>query len=227
MNKTKNSPFKLIVILTLVIVATMVALVFANGSTNSTSTTEQTFDKAPSIEGQPILGDPNAPITVVEFGDYMCPACKAWGQDYFPALMDEYINTGKVKFVYVNVMFHGEESILGSLAAESIYKQNPEAYWQFHKELFNSQPTDEHEASWINNDLLLTIANSIPTIDTDKLQNDLVQQSAMKEIEIDKKLVEDYKVEFTPSIMVNETMLEDPFDYERIKTLIEQELDGK
>ncbi|WP_243463044.1 thioredoxin domain-containing protein [Mesobacillus boroniphilus] len=44
------------------------------------------------------------------------PACKAWSQNFYPQLVKDYVETGKVKFAYINVLFHGEESKLGSLA---------------------------------------------------------------------------------------------------------------
>ncbi|MFJ7974190.1 hypothetical protein ACIQZI_00530 [Peribacillus sp. NPDC096379] len=47
----------------------------------------------------------------------------------------------------------------------------------------------------------------------------------MEEVEKDSNLVKEFKVQFIPSIMVNGTMLEDPFDYEKIKILIDQELE--
>ena len=55
---------------------------------------------------------------------------------------------------------------------------------------------------------------------------DIEQQSAIEEVNKDTELVEEFKVQQTPSIMVNGTMLEDPFDYEKIKNLIEKELEG-
>lgn len=222
----KNSPFKTAVILTLTIFAVLTTLVVVNNM-NSNSSNDITFDKQPSIEGQPTIGDSDAPVTVVEFGDFKCPACKAWGESIYPQLINDYVNTGKVKFAYINVLFHGEESKLGSLAAESVYKQSPESYWSFHKELFKAQPSENHDGLWITNDKVVEIASAFPDIDIQLLQEDLSNQVGIEELNKDTKLVEEYKVQLTPSIMVNGTMLEDPFDYEKIKSLIENELEGK
>lgn len=102
-------------IITLAIIALITAIVVIN---NNSESNETTFGKQPPIDGQPTLGDPDAPITVVEFGDFKCPACKAWGENIFPQLVNDYVDTGQVKFSFINVLFHGEESELGSLAAE-------------------------------------------------------------------------------------------------------------
>lgn len=127
----RNSSFKIAVFITLVIAIALVAFVVMNN--NNETANETTFDKQPPIEGQPVLGEPNAPVTVVEFGDFKCPACKAWGERIFPQLINDYVKTDKVKFAYINVLFHGEESKLGSIAAEAIYEQDPVSYWLFHK----------------------------------------------------------------------------------------------
>ncbi len=227
MNEKNQFPFKTIVILTLGIFVILVALVLLTNDLNDSSK-DTDYEKQPPIEGQPLLGNDNAPVTVVEFGDFKCPACKAWGETIFPQLIQDYVDTGKVKFAYVNVLFHGKESITGSLAAEHVLKESPESYWSFHKEIFNNQPqTAKHDDLWLTNDKVLEVARKFPEINLDQLKESLESQKERAEIEKDAKLVEEYNVGLTPSIMVGGTMLEDPFDYERIKSLIEQELEGK
>ncbi|MCK2016341.1 DsbA family protein [Peribacillus frigoritolerans] len=222
MMKSKKSGMKMAVILTIIILGALAALVVINSETKNTGSEV----KVPSIEGQPILGEANAPVTVVEFGDFKCPSCKAWGETIFPRLVSEYVDTGKVKFSYINVLFHGEESQLGSMAAESVLKNSPEAYWDFHKGLFKEQPSQNHDALWINQEKILEVASGVPGIDVNKLKTDMEQQSDLEAVNKDTELVEEFKIQQTPTIIINGIMLEDPFDYEKIKTHIEQELEG-
>ena len=127
----------------------------------------------------------------------------------------------------MNVLFHGTESKLSALAAESVYKQDPQAYWNFHKELFNAQPAN-HDDPWITPEKLLEIAKTYtPSINTTQLEEDLKKQTEQEEVNRDEKLTQDYSVEQTPSIVVNGTMLSDPYDYEQIKSLIEKALKEK
>lgn len=222
--KSNNSAMKIIVVITTVIILLGVALVVLNNNNNSEL--GETFTEQPPVEGQPVLGEDDAPVTVVEFGDFKCPACKAWGDTIFPQLINDYVDNGKVKFSYINTPFHGNESTLASLAAESILEQNPEAYWDFHNALFAEQPSDNHDSQWVTVDKILEIASGIENIDLEKLKLALEEQSAMEKVNKDIELVEEFNVQLTPSIMVNDTMLEDPFDYEAIKALIDQELEG-
>jgi len=221
--KSKSSPFKIVVIITLVIVAVIIGLVVISNN-NSESSEGKTVNNQPPIDGQPTLGDSDAPVTVVEFGDFKCPACKVWGTDIFPQLVNDYIETGKVKFSFINVLFHGEESKLGSLAAESVYKQSPDAYWEFHQALFNEQPSENHDSSWITPEKILEVASGVSAIDTDKLKSAIENGSEMNEVNKDSELVTEFEVNLTPSIMVNGTMIEDPFDYDAIKSAIENAL---
>ncbi|MEI2472493.1 thioredoxin domain-containing protein, partial [Peribacillus frigoritolerans] len=111
-------------------------------------------------------------------------------------------------------------------AAESVLKNSPDAYWDFHKGLFKEQPSQNHDALWINQEKILEVASGVPGIDVDKLKTDIEQQSDLEAVNKDTELVEEYKVQQTPTIIINGIMIEDPFDYEIIKTHIEQELEG-
>ena len=53
-----------------------------------------------SADDDPIIGDPNAPITIIEFSDFECPFCARFHVQTLPSLLDEYIDQGKVKIVF-------------------------------------------------------------------------------------------------------------------------------
>ena len=61
--------------------------------------------------GSPVLGSENAPITIVEFGDYQCEACYHWFHNTRADIIDNYIETGKAKLVFVDLPFLGRDSI--------------------------------------------------------------------------------------------------------------------
>lgn len=221
-NKSKQSKMKWIVLATAVLaVIVSVIVVFLNQEEAPAVETAQV-----DVSGQPTLGEGNAPVTVVEYGDFKCPSCKAWGEMVYPQLVEDYVETGKVKFSYINVFFHGNESVLGSLAAESVYEQSPEIYWEFHKALYDAQPVEDHGAAWITPEKLMEVASAFPEIDQVRLKEDIEQVSQQEQLQKDEALVEEAGVSQTPTISVNGQQLEDPFDYDAIKALIDQELEG-
>ena len=223
MKQNKNSKMKIAVVLTLVVVVILAAVVvFSNKQEASPSDIKQI-----DVTGQPSLGEQDAPVTIVEFGDFKCPSCKAWGEMIYPKLVDEYIETGKVKFSFVNVLFHGKESTLGSIAAESVYERSPDVYWEFHQALFDAQPVENHDGLWITPEKILEIASVFPEIDQALLTEDMEQQATIESVKIDEDLVKEAGVAMTPSVMINGKMMEDPFDYKAIQAAIEQELKDK
>ncbi|WP_249317088.1 DsbA family protein [Bacillus sp. FJAT-50079] len=216
---------KTIVISTLGLFVVIAAFVLFLNKEEKTEPTITTVNH-PSIENQPTIGDEAAPVSVIEFGDYKCPSCKAWGEKIYPQLEKEYIKTGKITFSYMNVLFHGEESILASLASESVYKHHPEAFWPFHNALFAAQPTSQnHDEQWVTVESLLDIAQqSVPNIDIAQFKADITEGETAAEVAIDMELVKELDVQFTPTIVINGVMLEDPFDYDAIVTQIEKGL---
>ncbi|WP_077603908.1 thioredoxin domain-containing protein [Oceanobacillus sojae] len=219
----KKSPLKIIVAITLIVVALVVLLVVLVNRDSESFGRE--FDEAPSTEGQPVYGDPDAPVTIVEFGDYKCPGCKVWDESIFPQLEQDYIDEGKVNIAFVNVLFHGEESRLASLTAETVYAQNPEAYWDFHHALFADQPENQ-QAVWMTTDKIEELAGGIEEIDTEALMEDIENNTLMDELLKDDDLRKAFEVESTPTIMVNNVMIndDDTFDYEVIKQAVDEAL---
>ncbi|WP_227396021.1 thioredoxin domain-containing protein [Jeotgalibacillus aurantiacus] len=218
----KNNAYKIAVVVTLLVFAVVGAFVYMNSGSQTAGS--QSSDQ-PSIEGQPTMGNTDSPVQVVEFGDFKCPSCKAWGEMIYPQLVSDYVDTDKISFSYVNVLFHGQESELASLAAESIYKMDPDSYWDFQKKLYEEQPAQNHDAVWVTNEKLLEVAAETTDVDLAQLEEELNNATMADEVAIDTELVEQFDVAFTPSIIVNGTMLEDPFDYEAIKALIDEGLE--
>lgn len=216
---------KFTVILTLAAVVLLAAIVII--SNNQAPEESEVVREEVDLTGQPILGDESAPVTVVEFGDFKCPSCKAWGETIYPQLVEEYVLSGDVKFSYVNVLFHGNESVVAALGAESVYKQDPNVYWDFQKKVFAAQPeVTSHDDVWVTSDKLLELASEFPSISQEQLKQDVEQELTMDLVNIDKDLFTKHNVSQTPTIKINGVTMEDPFDYEAIKEVIESELEA-
>ncbi len=100
--------------------------------------TEDLSPKKVSIDDDPILGDKNAKVTIIEFSDYECPFCKQFYDDTLSQLKKEYIDTGKVKLVYrdLPLSFH-QNAPKEAEAAECAREQGgDEIYFKYHDEIF-------------------------------------------------------------------------------------------
>jgi len=108
--------------------------------------------------GSPPLGSESARITIVEFGDYQCEACYAWFHNTRDTLIDNYIETGKAKLVFVDLPFLGRDS---PKAAQASYcAEDQEKYWEYHTILYTFQ--DGHpDSGWADRDRLNSFAFSL------------------------------------------------------------------
>lgn len=94
-----------------------------------------------ALEGRPLLGDKNAPVTMIEFSDYECPFCKRYFQQTFSQIKKDYIDTGKVKLIYRNLplSFHDPAATTEALAAYCTRDQGGDkVYFQYHDLLFEN-----------------------------------------------------------------------------------------
>ena len=107
--------------------------------------------------GSPILGNPDAKITIVEFGDYQCEMCYKWFHETKPAIVQDFIDTGKANLVFVDLAFLGRDS---PKAAQATYcAEDQGMYWEYHDLLYNSQ---EHvDNGWANSERLKAFAFSL------------------------------------------------------------------
>ena len=87
------------------------------------------------------IGNPNAPVTVIEFSDLQCPFCKKFYDSTLKDLKTNYIDTGKVYFVYKHfpLSFHPSAQIAGE-ATECANEQG--VWYEYHEEIYNSQNGD-------------------------------------------------------------------------------------
>lgn len=92
-----------------------------------------------SLDNDPIRGDPNAPITIIEFSDFQCPFCARFHVQTLPLLLEEYIDAGKVNLVYRDFPIQSihPNALPAAVAAECANEQGK--YWEYHDTLFEKQ----------------------------------------------------------------------------------------
>ena len=84
----------------------------------------------------PILGNPNAPITMVEFGDYQCTFCSKFFHETENSIITNYVKTGKVKILFKDYIILGQDSMNAANAAHCANDQK--SFWKYHSMLYNN-----------------------------------------------------------------------------------------
>ncbi len=95
-----------------------------------------------SVDDDPVFGNENAPVTMIEFSDYQCPFCRKFWTETLPQIKSEYIDTGKVKFVYRDFPLNSIHPSAQAAAetAECVRDNYSEdAYWEIHDKIFSEQ----------------------------------------------------------------------------------------
>ena len=118
-----------------VIIGLAAGVISVNYSAESNDSNKLTESKLIE-DGSPIKGDPSAPITILEWGDYQCTFCYKFHQNTLDIINEDFIKTSKVKLVFKDYPLNGPDSLL---AAEASYcAQDQEKYWQYHDELYKN-----------------------------------------------------------------------------------------
>jgi len=142
---------------------------------------EITTTKKPTIasfydNASPILGDPNAPLTMVEFGDYQCTFCKKFFHETEESILTNYVKTGKVKMLFKDFIVVNDDSINAASAAHCANDQ--EMFWEYHSTLYNNW--DGEGTGWASSEQLHQFAFTLG-LDMDEF-SECMSKSKWKEL---------------------------------------------
>jgi protein-disulfide isomerase len=94
---------------------------------------------AVSADDDPVKGDANAPVEIIEFSDFQCPFCSRFFSDTLPQLEREYIDTGKVKFVYRDFPLDSIHPQATPAAEAANCAKEQDKFWEYHDKIFQNQ----------------------------------------------------------------------------------------
>ena len=89
-----------------------------------------------------VLGKADAPVTLIEYGDYQCPFCTRFFSQTESQIISDYVTPGFVKMIFRNYAFLGPESLAAAAAAECANDQSK--LWQYHDALYTAKVGDEN-----------------------------------------------------------------------------------
>ena len=107
--------------------------------------------------GSPMLGSPDASITLIEFGDYQCHFCNIYFQNTQHKIFENFVATGKVKIMFKDFTIIGPDSISAAHAAHCASDQDK--YWQYHNVLYSNWAGENN--GWAAPENLVKYANDI------------------------------------------------------------------
>jgi protein-disulfide isomerase len=131
-----------------------------------------------------VLGSPDARVTLIEYADLQCPACRGYAETYLPEIVEEYVRSGRVKTEYRGVSFIGPDSETALRFVLAAGLQN--RLWQLQEALYRNQGAEN--SGWVTEELVRRLAADIRGLDVEQLVADargdevdaLVQQAALQ-----------------------------------------------
>ncbi len=148
-----------------------------------------------------VLGEPDAPVTVVVFADIQCPYCKQFSRRVLPRVINRYVRPGRVKLVLRTLTFLGVDSIRGAQYAGASALQDK--MWNVVEVLFRNQGGEN--TGWVTDDLLREVGAGVPGLDVERALAERGSRSVQRQLAQARSIALDYRLTSTPSFLIGET----------------------
>ena len=150
----------------------------------------------------PTLGDANAKLTMIEFGDFQCPYCKRFFDESFQTIKSDYIDTGKIKFVFYNTAVLGQESTWAAEAAMCADEQS--RFWDMYEALYKNQK-GENQGTFVMSKLEKLAKNL--KLDSSLFNTCLESHRYQKQLTDELDLAKSYGVSGTPTFFIKSQII--------------------
>lgn len=144
-----------------------------------------------------VLGDPAAPVTIIEYASLTCPHCAAFHGKDLPALKERYIDTGKVKLVYRDFPLDG----VAAQAAVVVHCANDDRYFTFLSAVYANQETWARSADPIGSLKQLAKLGGLPEAKSSACLADKTMQDAVLQSRLTGEKT--FDVKSTPTLIIN------------------------
>lgn len=176
-------------------------------------------DRVATGEGR-VLGDANAPVTVIEYADFQCPVCKRAETSIVSKLEEEYVQSGKVKIEFRMLPFLGQESWDAAQAAEAAREQGK--FWEYHSALFNAQGRENSGA--YKYDKLVELAKDVG-LDVAKFEATLTANTYLAAIQKEADEAHSAGINSTPTFFIGDTKIVGAQPYAKFQEAVDAELE--
>lgn len=167
------------------------------------------------------LGREDAPVTLIVFSDYQCPGCASFATRVKPVLEENEVKEGKLKIVYYDLPLTSihAHAFLAARATRCAGEQGK--YWDLHGVIFQNQKNWSHKRT-PPIDEFKEYAASVG-VDQNAFASCLESDRYADTVTANAMLAQQLGVNSTPTVIINNRRIRDPFDYNAIKELIAQE----
>ena len=183
-------------------------------------------DTTINVSGEPYIGSPDAEVTAVSYEDFECPFCSRYNQDAFPQIVENYVQTGEVQYFFKNLPLQNIHPWAESsaIASECALNQDAETFWTFKAGFFGNQEAlgNANQAGTFDESMYRWAEQT--GLDTDQFRTCYDNEEELDEVNQDKTEAGDNGASATPSIFINDELVEGAQPYSRFESVIESKL---
>jgi protein-disulfide isomerase len=174
-------------------------------------------------DGEPFIGNANAPVTIAEWSDYQCPFCKQFELTTLPQIVQNYIQAGKVKIVFKDFQFLGPNSMVDAEYARAMWALYPAQFAGWRTALFSQEPQENSLSAVDNLKFVLKTTGSVAGVDVDKVTAAVTANKAAYDsaINADKTEAANFGITATPSFVIGTQMIAGAYPYATFQTAID------
>jgi len=177
--------------------AAVALLILGFSLSNQDASQTQPAESVDTSTGSPILGNPDAPVTIIDFSDYQCPKCNKWVQETKPAIDKNYIESGKVNLIFMDLAVQGPDSLD---AAEATYCASDQGrYWEYHDVLYNNQGSIN--GGWASEENLKRFASEMD-LDMSSFNSCLESDKYQERVQQNVQIAREFGAKGTPTFLI-------------------------
>lgn len=174
------------------------------------------------IDGDPFIGKADAPVTIAFWGDFQCPFCKRFELTTLPQIVTDYVDTGKVKVVFMDFAFLGNDSIAAGLYSRAVWNLYPEQYLMWRTAMYNAQD-EEGDRGFGDAASIDKLNATIEGLDVAKIATDVKANESTYQAALDADKIEAQKagVNATPSFVIGDQVIAGAYPYATFQAAID------
>lgn len=176
-------------------------------------------------DGEPFIGKVDAPVIVAYWYDYQCPFCQRNEQNTMPQIIKNYVDTGKVKIVFKDFQFLGEDSQRLGKVSRAVWETVPDKFYAWHKAVYDNQGTEN--TGWATDAKILSISTSVlGAADAQKVMQLAVKNADayQKEMDADKAEGAAMGINGTPGTIIGKQLIPGAQPYAAFQAAIDAAL---
>ena len=185
-------------------------------------------------DGEPFIGKADAPLTMAYWSDYQCPFCKAVEvggvqginvQPSIPTIIKDYVDTGKLRIVFKDFAFLGNDSITAAEYEHAVWKLYPDKFYAWREAMYKAQDA-EGDQGFGNAASIDKLIATIPGLDAAKIKADVTANKATYDTEMQADTQEGAKfgVQGTPGFVIGKQSIDGAQQLAAFKAAIDSQL---